>query len=71
VIIVRLRTILAAAGGFLNGFLGLGALPDSRETDSRPGNDHDAVACAHLHSPTPDTVRRALAIRAAGRRNCC
>lgn len=72
-IVLRLRTILAAAEGFLHGFLGLGALAQGSTMPASPESDRGEVACAHhaAPSPSPAAVRRALAIRAAGRRNCC
>lgn len=70
-IVVRLRIVFAAVGGFLHGFVGLGALADDRATPAVPRGDHDAVACAHHPPLSPAGVRRALAIRAAGRRSCC
>lgn len=59
-----LASLREAIGGFLRGFLGIGAAPHLHADDSRP---HAAIRT----SPTPTTARAALAARAARRGTCC
>lgn len=62
----------AAVGGFLRGFLGLGAIiaDPSQPLASGRSAGQAALPCAERCN-SPAAARHALAVRAAGRPGCC
>lgn len=62
--LARILAVRRAAAGFLAGFLGVGPAPCGRV-------DGKCLHAGHESSPSPSSVRAALAARSARRGNCC